>query len=322
MTRTPAIRMALMAMALLLSAIPMGAGTAAAQDGTPPPGGDSEIAPQLPVVDLPTMNAMGYRFELDSSWNGSGSTPADLPVYEFTGKTYTEDEVRQVAERLEVGDELTSQGEGTFTVTGNGSIYTTPGMLQYVSGAELDGEAELPSDESAIAAAREWLRTANLLPANIGDGEIAARIDSPARLVVAFTPANPSPLLSSTPGITVTIGPGNTVLEARLAWADINQGDVYRLRGEEDAFSMVATRQSYLDLTLPQEQFPQGSTITGTARYDSVTIAWASSGVMGNPQYLQPVYVFTGTYTPAEGDGSYPITAYVPAIITGLEPVG
>ncbi len=322
MTRKPAIRTAVMALALLLSAIPMGIPAATAQDGTPAPSGETELAPQLPAVDLPTMNAMSYTFELNSSWNGSGSTPTDLPVYQFSGKTYTEDEVKQVAETLEVGDEVTSQGEGTYTVTGNGSVYTTPGMLQYVSGAEVDGDAEIPSDESAIAAAREWLRTTNLLPANIGEGEIAARIDSPARLVVAFKPANPSPLLSSTPGITVTVGPGNSVLEARLAWADITEGDMYRLRGEEDAFGMVASRQSYLSLDLPQEQFPQGSTITGNANYESVSIAWTTSGVMGEMQYLQPVYVFTGTFTPAEGDGTYPVTAYVPAIITGLQPVG
>ena len=322
MTRTPAIRMALLVIALLLSAIPMGAGTAAAQDGTPAPSGETELAPQLPAVDLPTMNAMGYTFEIDSSWNGSGGTPTDLPVYQFSGKTYTEDEVKQVAGTLKVGDEVTSQGEGTYTVTGNGSVYTTPGMLQYVSGAEVDDGAEMPSDDSAIAAAREWLRTTNLLPANIGEGEIAARIDSPARLVVAFKPANPSPLLSSTPGITVTVGPGNTVLEARLAWADISEGDMYRLRGEEDAFGMVASRQSYLNLSLPEEQFPQGSAVKGSANYDSVSIAWTTSGVMGESQFLQPVYVFAGTFTPAEGDGTYPITAYVPAIITGLQPVG
>ena len=322
MTRTPLIRLALLAIALLVSAIPMGTHSAAAQDGTPPPGSETELAPQLPAVDLPTMNEMSYTFEIDSSWNGSGSAPTELPVYQFSGKTYTEDEVKQVAETLEVGDEVTSQGEGTYTVTGNGSLYTTPGMLQYVSGAEVDDEADMPSDESAIAAAREWLRTTNLLPANIGEGEIVARIDSPARLVVAFKPANPAPLLSSTPGITVTVGPGNQVLESRIAWAEIAEGDMYRLRGEEDAFTMVASRQSYLDLDVPQEQFPQGTVVSGSASYDAVSIAWTTSGVVGDVQYLQPVYLFSGTFTPAEGSDTYPITAYVPAIVTGLQPVG
>ena len=61
---------------------------------------------------------------------------------------------------------------------------------------------------------------------------------------------------------------------------------------------------------------------TGNAAYDAVSIAWTTSGIVGDTQYLQPVYVFTGTFTPAEAEDTYPITAYVPAIVTGLQPVG
>ena len=69
MTRTPVIRLALLATALLLTAFPLGMRTAAAQDGTPPPPpGESELAPQLPAVVLPTMNEMSYTFEIDAAW--------------------------------------------------------------------------------------------------------------------------------------------------------------------------------------------------------------------------------------------------------------
>ncbi|MDQ4044860.1 MAG: hypothetical protein M3173_05360, partial [Chloroflexota bacterium] len=47
-----------------------------AQDGTPPPGDESELAPQLPPVDLPTLNEMNYRFELESVWTGTAGTLA------------------------------------------------------------------------------------------------------------------------------------------------------------------------------------------------------------------------------------------------------
>jgi hypothetical protein len=320
--RTPVIRTTFVAILLLLAALPIGMRPAAAQDATAPASGETELAPQLPAVDLPTMNEMSYTFEIDSAWDGSGNTPAELPVYQFTGKTYTEDEVKAIADTLKIGGDVSSQGEGTYTVTGDGSLYTTPGMLQYVSGAKVDESAKVPSDQEAIAAGREWLRTTGLSPANIGDGEIVARIDNPARRIVGFKPSNPSPLLSSTPGITVTVGPGGTIVEGRLAWADIAEGDTYRLRGQDDAFSMVASRQSYLDVTLPEDQFPQGTVVKGKASYDQVAIAWTTSGVQGETQYLQPVYVFSGTFTPAEGDGSWDITAYVPAIVTGLQPVG
>lgn len=309
-----------MLIALLL--IPVTFQGAVAQDATEEADGESELAPQLPPVDLPTMNEMSYTFEIESTWDGSAnSTPQEVPVYRFTSTDYTEEEVRTIADTIGIDGEVTSQGEGTFTVEGNGSIYTTPGLLQFVSEIEAPDE-DLPSDSEAIAYAREWLRISDLLPANSDDGEVLAQIETPARKIVGFKPATPSPLLTSSPGITVTIGPGGTVLEARISWASVEEGDTYRLRGQEAAFEVVASRQSYLDIALPEDEFPQGSTITGTATYDSVSIAYSTSGVQGTTQYIQPVYVFNGSMTPEGSDESYPITAYVPAIVTGLEPVG
>lgn len=317
--RTLFTRVAVATILLALALVP--AGGTMAQDGTPPPGPDSELAPQLPAVDLPTMNEMSYTFEVSAAWDGAGSTPEELPVYRYQARIYTEDEVRAIAEQVGIEGEISSQGEGIYTLEGEGSIYTTPGLLQFVSGVE-ETDADLPSDEEAVAYAREWLRQTNLLPANSDGGEVIARIETPARKIVEFQPTTPAPLLSSTPGITVTIGPGGSVLEARINWATIEQGDLFRLRGADDAFTMVASQQSYLQVRLPEDQFPQGATVTGSAQYSNVSIAWSTSGVQGDTQYLQPVYVFTGTFTPDEGEGRYDITAYVPAIITGLQPVG
>lgn len=321
MIRSIARHVALIVTLMTMAILPSGIQGAIAQEATPGPELESELAQQLPSVDLPTMNAMAYTFELDSTWNGSGGTPQELPVYTYTATNYTEEQVMQIAEALGIDGEITSQGEGTYTVVGNGSIYTTPGLLQFVSQVEPPDE-DLPADNEAVAFAREWLRLSGLLPANIGEGEVIANIEQPARKIVAFKPASPSPLLSSTPGIAVTVGPGGTVLEARISWATIDQGDMYRLRGEEDAFNVIASRQSYLDVTLPEDEFPQGSTITGTASYDNVSIAYSTSGVQGETQYLQPVYVFEGSLTPEGSDESYDIVAYVPAILTGLQPVG
>lgn len=296
---------------------------ATAQDPTQESEGDaeSELAPQLPPVDLPTMNAMGYVFEIDSVWEGSANTPQDLPVYAFTPPIYTEEQVAQIADTLGVDGEIESQGEGTFTVTGNGSIYTTPGLLQFVSAVEAPDE-DIPGDNEAVAFARDWLRISGLLPANSNDGAVIATIDTPSRKIVEFKPATPSNLLSATPSITVTIGPGGTVLEARISWASISEDDTYRLRSVEDAFNQITSRLSYLDVTLPEDQFPQGSTVTGTSSYDTVSIAYSISGAPGGAQYLQPVYVFEGTYSPEDSDDRYDIVAYVPAIVTSLQPVG
>lgn len=293
-----------------------------AQDATQAPASESELAPQLPPVDLPTMNQLGYTFELESVWQGdSDSVPRDSSIYRFTSVSYSEEDVSHIADTLGVDGEITSQGEDTYTVEGEGSIYTTPGLLQFTSAVEGPDE-EMPDDQSAIAYARDWLRISDLLPPNIGEGTIVARIEQPARLIVGFTPADPSPLLSSTPGITVTVGPGGSILEARLSWADITEAETFRLRGVDDAFTLVESRQSYLDVDLPTDTYPQGSTIKGIATYDKVSIAYTTSGAVGQPQYLQPVYVFTGDLQPEGSDESFDITAYVPAIVTGQQPVG
>ena len=282
---------------------------------------DSELAEQLPPVDLPTMNAMNYRFSLDSIWNGTANTPEELPIYRFDPIVYTEEDVQSLAEELGVEGEVTSQGEDSYSISGEGSIFTTPGLLQYFSPSDAS-EGDLPDDEQAIGFARDWLRTHNLLPPNVGDGEVLTRVEAPARIIVGFKPTAPAPLLSSTPGIIVNVGPGGTIIEARVNWAEISEGDMYRLRQVEDAFSAVASRQSYLNVTLPADDFPQGSSITGEAAYDNVSIAYSSSGVPGGTQYLQPVYVFEGSVVPEGADSPYPIIAYVAAIVTGLEPVG
>ncbi len=296
--------------------------TSIAQDATQEPGWETELAPPLPVVDLPTMNQLSYTFELQSSWQGDGeNVPRDVPIYQFESVTYTEEDVVEIAETLGVDGEVSEEGESTYTVQDEGSIYTTPGLLQFVSAVEVPDE-ELPEDEAAIAYARDWLRVSGLLPANIGEGSIVARIEEPARLIVEFLPANPSPLLTSTPGITVTVGPAGTILEGRVSWAMISEAETYRLRSVEDAFSVVQNRQSYLDVTLPVDRFPQGSAIIGTATYDEVSIAYTTSGAVGSAQYIQPVYVFTGSLEPEGTDETFGITAYVPAIVTELQPVG
>lgn len=312
-----------MLLALLVAGTLATTGQAAfGEDATPPPGSESELAPQLPLVDLPTMNELGYTFELESTWQGDNDgVSQDLPIYTFESINYTEAEVASIAETLGVGGEVTSQGDGTYTVEGEGSIFTTPGLLQFVSAVEAPDE-ELPEDEAAIAFARDWLRVSGLLPANIGEGSIVARIEEPARLIVGFVPASPTPLLSSTPGLTVTVGPAGSILEARVSWADISEGETFRLRGVLDAFTVIESRQSYLDVSLPTDAFQPGSAITGAATYDQVSMAYTTSGSAGGAQYLQPVYVFTGTLRPEGTEGNFSITAYVPAIVTGLEPVG
>ncbi|MDQ4100485.1 MAG: hypothetical protein M3121_08300 [Chloroflexota bacterium] len=294
---------------------------AVAQEGTPPPGG-SEVAAELPPVDLPTMNEQSFTFELTSSFAGSlDTTPQEAPVFQMTLQEVDLERARQIATQLGVQGEVTERGTGIFAAEGNGSVYFAPGLIQYVSPTAAP-TGELPADDAAIAYAKEWLRQVGLLPADIGDGEVRSRLEEPGRVVVVFKPVTPQALLSDLPSISVTLGPAGTILDASVRWAELAQGDVYQLRPPDQAWDDVAGMRAYLQTTLPDDEYPQGSTITGTAEYEEVTIAYTSSGIPGEQQYLQPVFVYTGRITPEGSEDSFPITAYVPALANSQQPVG
>jgi hypothetical protein len=309
---------------LCLSVAVIPASVATAQDPTAEPttDGSSELASQLPPADLPTMNEQGYVFEITSTFTGSlESLPQSAPVYLMNAATYDATQAQQFADQLGIGQPVTDNGGGSFTATGNGRLFVSPGLVQFISSAAVE-EGGLPGDTEAVAFAREWLRQTSLLPADIGEGRIEAKVASPPRVIVTFKPVQPAPLLSSIPGISVTLGPNGVILEASVRWATLAQGDTYQLTPPETAWADVEQRRSYVNVSLPAEQFPAGSTIKGTAEYTSASITYTSSGIPGEQQYLQPVIVFSGRVTPEGSTASYAITAYVPGLINSNQPVG
>ncbi len=294
---------------------------AVAAQETPDPD-NSEIASQLPAADLPTMNEQGFTFEIESSWAGNfDSVPTEAPVYELIVETYDAAGVEELAARLGIEGDVQDQGSATFTVDGNGSLFVSTGLQQYISALEVP-DGELPENDEAIAHAREWLRQVQLLPANSGNGVVVARIEEPARIVVSIPPLRPENLLSSYPAITVTMGPQAVILEAAFRWAELSTGDVYALLPVQSAWTEVAERRSYLQADVPAGDFEPGSTLVGSVRYDIVQIAYTSSGIPGQQQFLQPVYEFRGQFTAEGSDTAYSITAYVPALINSQQPVG
>lgn len=315
------------AVALLLSASLAftAAAPLAAQDSTPPAETElvSETASQLPPADLPSMNEQGHTLEVSSIFNGTFSdVPVEAPVYSMQITTYVADDVKAAAEQVGLEGDVQDLGNDTYVVEDDsGSLYVTPGRMQYIS-TEQSPEGDLPGDDEAIASAREWLRTNGLLPANVGDGSIMARIESPGRVVVSFQPLSPSPLISSTPNVTATVGQGGMIIEATYNWAELVSGDVYQLRGAEAAWTEVESRRAWIDANLPTDVFEPGTTIGGSVEYTRISIAYTTSGIPGQQQYLQPVYVFQGELTADGSEERYPVRAYVPALINSNQPVG
>jgi hypothetical protein len=310
--------------ALVASAMLAGSTAPAfSQESTPPPPGDSEVAAQLPAADLPDMNEQGFLLDLESKWTGSfDDVPAEAPVIRMGVQQFDAESVATLASKLGIDGEVEDQGGGTFQVSSDsGNLFVTPGLQQYVSTAEIP-EGDLPDDEEAVAFAREWLRQTGLLPADAGDGRVLERVDNPARVLVSIEPVRPDQLISQYPSITVNLGPDGIVLEAAFRWSDLSAEEVYALRPVGEAWTDVAEQRAALQPEIPGDAAEAGSTVAGNATYDSVAIAYTTSGVPGQTQYLQPVYVFTGTVTLEGSEESYNISAYVPALVNSQQPVG
>lgn len=286
-------------------------------------GSDTETGAELPAADLPSMNQEGHRFELSSTFNGNfDGVPNEAPIYRMELLEYTTEDVQDLADRLGIEGDVNELGGDTFSVQSrDGQIHVTQGRMQYMKlGAAEEGD--LQGDDTAISTAREWLRERGMLPGDVGEGTVLARSDEPQRVVVGFQPINPSPLISSTPLVSVSMGPNGQVLEASNGWAKLTQDVVYQLRGADIAWQEVEERRAWIDASLPTDEFPPGSSIGGAVVYSQLSLAYTTSGIAGENQYLQPVYVFHGEFTPDGSDSRFQVKAYVAALINSNQPVG
>lgn len=286
-------------------------------------GSDTETGAELPAADLPSMNQQGHRFEFTSTFEGNfDSVPTEAPVYRMELVTYTVEQVQDLAERLGIDGETNDMGGETFSVQArDAQLYVTQGRVQYMSLTSSD-DGELPDDKTAISTSREWLREHGMLPGDVGDGKILDRSEQPPRVIVGFQPVQPNPIISSTPMVNVSTGPGGSVLEASSGWAKITQHQIYQLRGADFAWQEVNERRAWVDASLPTDTFPPGNSIGGAVVYTQLSLAYTTSGIPGENQYLQPVYVFHGELTPDGSEDRYQVKAYVSALINSNQPVG
>ena len=286
-------------------------------------GSPSETGAELPAADLPSMNEQGHRFELSSTFEGSfDGVPTEAPVFKMELTSYSQEQFTELAETLGVEGEVSDLGGGSFSVQSReGQLYLTQGRLQYISSAAVE-DGDLQDDATAVSTAREWLRERTLLPGDVGEGTVLTRSETPKRIIVGFQPIQPTPLISASPMVSVSMGPGGVVTEASHGWAKITQDVVYQLRGADFAWSEVEGRRAWVDAQLPTDTFQPGSTIGGSVVYTQLSLAYTTSGIPGENQYLQPVYVFHGELTPDGTESRFQVKAYVAALINSNQPVG
>lgn len=329
-------RLAALALSLLLALTLVGGPLAlspavtAAQEGdespspsADPAAGESEIAEQIPPADLPTGNLRQLDLRIDAALDADlDDAPTEADVYSLAPPAYSADEVADLAEGLGIDGEVEDRGNDSFVVSGNGDLFVSPLLVQYLS-SSTPTLADLPGDEEAIDFARDWLREVGLAPADLGEGEISSRTAAVGRVSVVFRPAEPAPILTADPNITVVVGPEGVVLEAGVRWFDISVAERYLLRPAEDAWREVEASNAYIEATFNDAELADGATVEGNATYTDISIAYNTAGPLEGPRYLVPIFVFTGEIEATAGaEGTSEIRAYVPAIVTEDTPVG
>jgi hypothetical protein len=284
---------------------------------------ETELATELPPPDLPSSNQQGYTFQFEATTTiDLDALPREAVVYELVWREASAARAERIAENLSIEGEVNDRGNGTFDLTGEGGeIYVSSDLVQFFTTVD-PGEGELPSDEDAITYARDWLRTAGLLPNDVDAGRIVSRSEETQRVVVQFLPLEPENLIAAYPSVLVTEGPGGVVVESSIRWPQIERADLYQLREADEAWQEVRSGQAFVDVTLPDGVADDEGVVVGEASYTSVEIGYTTGGLPGGNQYLEPVYIFSGRLSPENSDRSYRIKAYVSAVANAGAPVG
>jgi hypothetical protein len=140
------------------------------------------------------------------------------------------------------------------------------------------------TDPAAIAAAREWLTDAGIMPANADAGRVTR--PTTGQVWVTFHPQPPGNLIPQDPMIQVKLGLDGAVREVYHRWPTNLVPREVTVRELSAAWSEVAAGGGYLevDQTIPQD-LPANTVFTGNAVVARVAIGWAP-GTDGKTNYL------------------------------------
>ncbi len=308
----------------VLGASPRLAGAQDASESPAPSGdGSSEVTEQLPPAELPTGNLRQLNLQINSTLDTDlDDAPTEADVFSLTTEPLSSDDVAKLADAVGIEGDVEDRGNDTYVVSGNGELFVSPQLTQYLSD-DIPTLADLPSDEDSVDYARDWLRSVGLAPADLGEGTVTSRTEAVGRVSVTFDPTEPTSILVDYPTINVVIGPNGIVLEAGVRWADIAVTERYLLRPAEDAWREVEAGNAYIEAEFNDAELPVGTEVSGEATYTEVSIAYTTAGSVDASRFLVPVYVFTGEVDAQSGvEGTSQIKAYVPAIVTAQTPVG
>lgn len=279
----------------------------------------------LPSADIPSGTPGSRRLNLTFHLNMSLSDiPQQAPVYELQPRTWTQADVETLAKSLGITGKVTDQGNGSFSVTGNGSLYISSSLVQYIA-AQASGtpttNQPLPQNTALVQTAREWIIRQNLLGATIGPGTVISRDENLNIAQVQFKPVEPTQLLSAIPSANITINGAGAVIEAYIRWPASMPRSTYGLRPASALWSDATTGMGYIEVD--DSALPAGTgALPGDVTITSTSIAYTTAGAPETKQYLVPLVVFEGQATVTGVSNPIPISIYVPAVAAQSAPRG
>ena len=296
---------------------------------TPPPVTPTPLVGDygpLPSADIPSGSPGAGRLQLDYHLNMSlQEIPQQAAVYSLQPRVWTSSDAATLAKSLGITGAVQDQGNGSFRASGNGELYISNSLVQYIAPpggtSGTPTATALPANPTLVQTAHDWLITQNLLGAAIGPGSVTSRDENSNIAQVQFKPVEPNDLLSAIPSANITLGAGGTVTEAFVRWPSSMPRSTYGLRSAADLWSDASSGRGYVEVD--DSALPSGtSALTGTATITSTSVAYTTAGSPETQQYLVPLVVFEGQATVQGSAAPIPIKIYVSAVDAQAAPRG
>lgn len=266
----------------------------------------------LPPADMPSGNSAGrsldFQFRLDMSLQ---DVPSQAPVFKFQHRTWTAAQAGALADSLGIGGTPTDQGNGSFQVSGKGSLYVANDLIQYAAATTATPvPGPLPTSDILVQEARSWLLSHAIVGAEAGPGTVASSNATLGRATVLIKPVQPAPILSQIPSASITLDAAGDVLEANVQWPAAMTQSTYGLRGASALWSDVQSGRGYVEVD--PSLLPSGA-VQGTVTLTSAGLAYTTASSPNGNQYLVPLVVFSGTSNISGASQPVPVKVYVAA---------
>lgn len=262
---------------------------------------------QLPSGGVSTTLELEYQLAMSLE-----ALPTIGTVYRIVWPVYTLEEVQAARDRLALQASVIEEGVGVYRVESDrGTLFVSPTEIVYRA-AGFNDNTGMPADETAVAAARDWVDLSGFILSPMDSGEIVGRDEALERIVVKFRPVSPQPNLAPNPSATVTIGSGGIVLEARIAWPTDLEASDYGYSDALDVWREIQNGQGFLEADITSV-FATGQ-LSGAATISDYSTAYTLAGNPDTGHFLVPLITFHGTARIDQTGDEIPVFVSIPVV--------